>query len=186
MSNLSVVLIHYPVLDKNGAIVTSSLTNIDIHDISRSSKTYGVKRFFVATPVRPLRLLAGRIMEHWESGFGSYYNENRKEALSLVRLEVDLDSTMLAIEREYGQLPRLIVSSAKQGEGRTSFEDLRQEMGSNEDPYLLILGTGWGLAPEVLRRGDILLEPIVGPTDYNHLSVRAAAAIMLDRLCAPR
>jgi len=29
---------------------------------------------------------------------------------------------------------------------------------------------------------DMLLEPIEGYTDYNHLSVRSAAAIILDRL----
>ncbi|RLB43293.1 MAG: hypothetical protein DRH23_16495, partial [Deltaproteobacteria bacterium] len=31
-------------------------------------------------------------------------------------------------------------------------------------------------------RADVFLEPIVGPTDFNHLSVRAAVAITLDRL----
>jgi hypothetical protein len=47
---------------------------------------------------------------------------------------------------------------------------------------LLLLGTGWGLAAEVLDRVDDVLEPIAGAGPYNHLSVRAAAAIMLDRL----
>jgi hypothetical protein len=51
---------------------------------------------------------------------------------------------------------------------------------------LLVLGTGWGLTPEILSRGDVYLEPISGVESYNHLSVRAAAAIMLDRLRGAR
>jgi hypothetical protein len=49
-------------------------------------------------------------------------------------------------------------------------------------PELLLLGTGWGLAAEVLERVDDVLEPIAGSGPYNHLSVRTAAAIVLDRL----
>jgi hypothetical protein len=47
---------------------------------------------------------------------------------------------------------------------------------------LLLFGTGWGLADEVLEAADALLPPLAGPSGYNHLSVRAAAAIVLDRL----
>lgn len=49
-------------------------------------------------------------------------------------------------------------------------------------PLVLVLGTGWGLVEEILEKADVILEPIRGMGDYNHLSVRAAAAIMLDRL----
>ena len=83
---LDLALLHHPVLDKNGRIVTSAVTNIDIHDLARSARTYGVRRFFVVTPVEALRALARRIIEHWETGFGSTYNTTRKEALSIVRL----------------------------------------------------------------------------------------------------
>jgi len=186
MADLSIVLLHYPVVDKNGLIVTSALTNMDVHDIARSSRTYGVRRFFVATPVRALRLLATKIMEHWETGFGSTYNETRKDALGLVWLETDLDTTIVAIESETGQRPTLVMTSARPGPRRRSFVALRAELEAAGDaPYLLVLGTGWGLAPEIMERADVILEPICGPTDYNHLSVRSAAAIMLDRLLAP-
>ena len=47
---------------------------------------------------------------------------------------------------------------------------------------LLIFGTGWGLTREILDRCDDLLEPVRGTGDYNHLSVRSAASIILDRL----
>jgi len=185
-ASLNVALLHYPVLDKNGAIVTTAVTNMDSHDISRSARTYGVERFFVVTPVRALRVLAERILEHWEVGFGSSYNETRKDALSLVRMADDLDGAIVDIERDTGECPRLVVTSARPAAGCVTFAALRQELVAADGPYLILLGTGWGLAPQVVARGDLRLEPIVGPSDYNHLSVRAAAAIILDRLLGAR
>jgi hypothetical protein len=54
------------------------------------------------------------------------------------------------------------------------------------EPCLLIFGTAWGLSPALLETADFVLAPIEGPTDYNHLSVRSAAAIILDRLLGDR
>ena len=61
--------------------------------------------------------------------------------------------------------------------------DLRRKLEAPDAPPMMILfGTGFGLAPAVLERADIVLNAILGPGDYNHLSVRAAVSIMLDRL----
>jgi hypothetical protein len=49
-------------------------------------------------------------------------------------------------------------------------------------PYLILLGTGWGLTETVFSQSDYVLEAVAGDSDYNHLSVRSAAAIILDRL----
>jgi hypothetical protein len=62
---------------------------------------------------------------------------------------------------------------------------LREFLDSNRLPYLLIFGTGWGIAPEVVRNADYRLEPIRGTDDYNHLAVRSAVAIILDRISNP-
>ena len=186
MADIYLALLHHPVLDKNGSIVTTALTNMDIHDIARSARTYGVRRFYVATPVRALQVLAAKILEHWETGYGSTYNATRKDALSLVRLERDLDSIIVALERETGTRPRLVITSARGGPKRTDFGELRKQLESSDTPHLIVLGTGWGLAPEVTERADVLLEPVRGCTDYNHLSVRAAAAVILDRLRGAR
>ncbi len=186
MADLYLVLLHHPVIDKNGLVVTTALTNMDIHDIARSARTYGVRRFYVAHPVKALRVLAAKIMEHWETGYGSTYNVTRKDALSLVGLEHDLDSTLLALERETGARPRLVMTSARSGPNRTSFAGLRAQLEASNEPHLIVLGTGWGLTPQVTERADVMLEPICGPTDYNHLSVRSAAAVILDRLHGAR
>jgi len=67
-----------------------------------------------------------------------------------------------------------------------SMDQLAREIDIAQEPSLLVLGTGYGLADEMLDRCDVLLEPIRGNDEYNHLSVRAAAAIILDRLHSAR
>ena len=37
---LYIVLLHYPVYNKEGKIVTTAIANMDIHDIARLAKTY--------------------------------------------------------------------------------------------------------------------------------------------------
>ncbi len=179
---LYMALLHYPVYDKNGQVVTTAVTNMDIHDIARSARTYGVKRFYVVTPVKALQKLALKILAHWEQGYGSRYNQTRKEALALARLKDTLDEVVIDVEQECGSRPQLVVTSARPGGKRTSFAQLREMLIRDSDPFLLLLGTGWGLTDTVLAQSDYLLEPIDGGTDYNHLSVRSAAAIILDRL----
>ncbi len=179
---LYVGLLHYPVYDKNGKVVTTAITNMDIHDISRSAKTYGVRTFYVVTPVKALQKLALKIITHWEEGYGAQYNETRKEALALVRLKDTLDDAILDVEQECGRKPILVVTSARTGPKRTSFEKLKEMLRTDSSPYLVLLGTGWGLTETVLAQADYVLEPIEGRTDYNHLSVRSAASIIFDRL----
>lgn len=181
---LSIALIHHPVLGKKGEIITSSITNLDLHDIARSAKTYEVDRYYVAHPIRTLRRLADRISEHWATGHGFTYNPNRSEALSKMMVVPDFDSILIDIESRHGQLPKIITTSAKESASSVSFARLRAHLVLDSTPHLVLLGTGWGLAPELLERSDYQLEPIRGVRDFNHLSVRAAAAIILDRLLA--
>ncbi|HEY7317974.1 MAG TPA: tRNA (guanosine(37)-N1)-methyltransferase TrmD [Candidatus Binatia bacterium] len=177
-----VALLHHPVYDKNGQVVTTAVTNMDIHDIARSGKTYGIHGFYVVTPVKALQKLASKIIDHWERGYGSQYNVTRKDALALVRIKDTLDDMLIEIEQDCGEKPVLVVTSARQVGKRTSFADLRDMLKMTSQPFLLILGTGWGLAEAIFSRADYILEAIEGPTDYNHLSVRSAAAIIFDRL----
>lgn len=181
-ASVYVALLHHPVYDKNGQVVTTAVTNMDIHDIARSGKTYGIHGFYVVTPVKALQTLARKIIDHWERGYGSQYNVTRKEALALVRIKDTLDDVIIDVEQERGEKPLLVVTSARPTGERTSFADLRDMLIKSSQPFLLILGTGWGLTEAIFSRSDYVLEAIEGPTDYNHLSVRSAAAIMFDRL----
>jgi tRNA (guanine37-N1)-methyltransferase len=175
-------LLHHPVYDKNRHVVTTAVTNMDIHDIARSARTYGLRGFYVVTPVKALQKLARKIIEHWERGYGSQYNVTRKEALALARITDSLDHVVIDIERECGEKPRVVVTSARQRLNHTSFTELRDMLINDTHPFLILLGTGWGLTETIFSQADYVLEAIEGSADYNHLSVRSAAAIILDRL----
>lgn len=182
MSTLSVVLLHEKMVDKQGALVTTSLTLIDIHDIARSSRTYGIDTLYVAHPAPTLRKLARTLQHHWEDGFGATYNPDRKEALSILDVASDLDEVLHKMSVKFGKTPKLIATSAAKGKGRVSFLKMREIMEQEPTHYLMMLGTGWGMSEELLSRADYFLEPIEGASDFNHLSVRSACAILLDRL----
>ena len=183
---INIALIHYPVVDKHGDTIVSSITNIDLHDIARSATTFGVKHYYVVHPTKALRRLSERICEHWDTGHGAHYNPNRREALQMLRIVVDLQDVLLDIEQRTGKLPLVVTTSARDSDKAVSFGQLRQKLYQSDVPVLILFGTGWGLGPEIMERADLHLEPVKGLTPYNHLSVRGAAAIIFDRLLGRR
>ena len=185
VSPLYCALVHHPVLDREGNEVTTSVTNLDVHDIARSARTYGLRGYFVVSPIEAQHPVVQRIVDHWCSGAGTMRFPERAEAIALVHLCRSIDEAIAEIEQREGQAPRLVVTSAKDGPERTSHAEEALRLRDESRPTLLLFGTGHGLSERVLRRADVFLAPIEGPTDFNHLSVRAAAAITFDRLCAP-
>jgi hypothetical protein len=184
MGELYIALVHAPVYNKNMEEVATSITNLDLHEIARCSATYGLKRYYVVHPAPAQHALAQRIMGFWREGFGAEYNPDRYEAFSRVRLIASLEDVFLDIERETGgRRPRVIATDARLYPGAVSYEDMRKEIEESSDTFLLLFGTGWGLLKEVVEKSDYILQPVYGPGEYNHLSVRSAAAIILDRLC---
>ncbi|MBW2548429.1 MAG: RNA methyltransferase [Deltaproteobacteria bacterium] len=186
-------LVHYPVVDRQGEEVTTSVTNLDVHDIARSARTYGLRGYFVVSPIEAQHpvvqrivdhwcSVVQRIVDHWCSGAGKHRFPERGEAIALVELCLSIDDAIAEIEGREGKTPRLVVTSAKSGPDRTSYAEEAERLRTGSQPTLLLFGTGHGLSDRVLLRADVFLEPIVGPTDFNHLSVRAAVAITLDRL----
>ena len=182
MPSLYLALIHYPVCNKKGEVVATSITNLDIHDLARSAKTFGARGVYFVTPVPSQQWFARRIIVHWSKGVGAAYNPTRKEALELVRLVDNLEAVSEAIHNETGQRPLLVATTAKQRANAISYGDLRQRIQTCEEPYCVVFGTGWGLHADLFDQMDFVLEPISGPGEYKHLSVRAAVAIVLDRL----
>jgi tRNA (guanine37-N1)-methyltransferase len=174
-------LVHHPVVDRSGRIVTTAVTNLDIHDIARASKTFGLAGYFVVTPVEAQRELVGRILGHWSTGAGREHNDKRTEALENVRVVPALDDA----RRAAGD-PIVVATGARPRAKTASFAELEARAAAENRPVLLVFGTGWGLAEEVFEAADLVLPPISGPTPYNHLSVRSAVAIVLDRLFGNR
>ena len=183
---MSIALLHYPVYDKNRQVVATAVTNLDLHDIARAAKTFGLFRYYVVTPVAEQRALAQRICGHWQDGWGASYNPRRRAALELLRVTPSLDAALVDLEESYGRPAKIVVTGAQPRTDTISCGEMKQLFLDAGQPFLLVFGTGWGLTEELFDRADFALEPIRGRGDYNHLSVRAAAAIMLDRLLGER
>ena len=181
-ANLAIALLHHPVYNKRREVVTTALTNLDLHDIARSAKTYGLERFYIVTPSAGQRALAERITGHWREGWGAAYNPDRKDALDIVRICETLDAAVTDFQGGFDNRVQTVITGAAQRPGTIGSTELRQLLGTQDDPFLLLLGTGWGLTEECFATADHILTPIAGLGSYNHLSVRSAAAIMLDRL----
>ena len=120
-----------------------------------------------------------RLLAHWREGFGAGYNPHRGEALQLVHGRDHLEEALRSWSEALGEPARVLLTGAARRDG-LSFAAARELL--RETPLLLVLGTGWGLAPQLFTPDAAVLAPIAGGGSYNHLSVRAAAAIMLDRL----
>jgi len=174
-------LMHYPVVNRNGDIITSAVTNLDIHDMSRAAKTYGVKAFYIVTPLMDQQQLVKKITLHWTEGAGAEYNPSRRKALELINIKSSLDDVLADIQNKCKLAPKIVVTSSRNFEQKLDIDNFRTML-QGEGAYILLFGTAWGLTEEFINNADYLLEPIKGGTDYNHLSVRSAAAIMLDRL----
>ncbi len=182
MADLFLALIHHPVIDRNGRIVTSAITSLDLHDIARSAHTYGVKRAYIVHPIPEQREFAATVIDHWRFDFGRSFDGRRREALEIIKIVNTLDDAIADASTLSASRPLVVHTSARTSGGMMTSE-LRHKMEASDAPPVMILfGTGFGMAPSVLERADIVLKAILGPGDYNHLSVRAAVSIILDRL----
>lgn len=178
---VDIALLHHPVLGKKGEVIGSAITNLDLHDIARTAKTYGVDNYFIVTPYEDQQNLVAEILEHWQKGHGATYNPARREAFNLVKLAGSLEEVVDKITEVRQTGPALVTTSATVQEKSVSYGESRRRIEEGE-PTLLVFGTAHGLAPAILNMADYTLPAIIGPTEYNHLSVRAAAAIICDRL----
>ncbi|MBI5207252.1 MAG: tRNA (guanosine(37)-N1)-methyltransferase TrmD [Candidatus Firestonebacteria bacterium] len=181
-NNVFIGLLHHSVRNKQQESVITSITNMDIHDISRVSSTYNIKKFYCINPIPSQKLLAERIINHWINGYGASYNSNRKEALTNIELIDTLENTIKKIKKEYGKKPALVLTDARKFQNNISYVEMRYLIHTLDQPFLIIFGTGWGIEEDIFKQADYILEPVMGIGEYNHLSVRSAVSIIIDRL----
>jgi hypothetical protein len=179
--NLYLALAHYPVVNKRGEIIASAVTNLDIHDMARAARTYGARALYVITPLADQQLLVKTLVSHWTTGFGAVYNPKRCQALEMVCIQNTLEKAIEDITLRGDGYPRTVVTSAREHSGGISISRFR-ELLETGTPFLLVFGTAWGLSQDCMDAADHILVPIRGNTAYNHLSVRSATSIILDRL----
>ncbi len=182
MGNVYIGLVHYPVYNKRGKVITSAITNYDIHDIARAARTYGIHGYYIIHPLAEQIDLAQEIIAYWKQGYGAEYNPDRAEALSILDVYTDINSAVKSIETVEHCLPIVITTDAREYSNTRSYLQIRNMLETDNRPIFLLFGTAWGIQHEVMQQFDYILEPIHGVSGYNHLSVRSAVAIILDRL----
>jgi hypothetical protein len=182
-SRLALALVHHPVLDREGSVVTTAITNLDLHDLARSARTYGASDLFIVHPIEAQRLLAERVREHWVEGSGKRRIPDRAVALELLRVVPSVEDAYAALGGR-GAIEVWTTAASSRGADVATYADARARLAAATRPVLVLFGTGWGLSAELVASADLRIEPIRAgtPTGYNHLSVRAACAITLDRL----
>jgi len=179
MANLYVALMHYPMKSLKGGVVATAITSLDVVDIARSCRTYNVSRYFIVHPLESQRTIVHRIIEFWFEE-----RPSRVEAVRIISVAEDLEQCFTAVAEAEGEEPLVWGTSARPGlpYPRIGWDEARKHLRTGEKPVLLLFGTGNGMAEELLWACDALLPPVRETSDYNHLSVRAAVAIILDRL----
>ncbi len=178
--NLYLGLVHHPVYNKFREIITTSITNLDIHDISRTCMTFGVQNFFIINPLPTQEQMLSRVLKFWKSKSANKYNPDRVNALSIIKYAESIESSIRKIKKQEEVSPIIITTTAVKQKNQLQFDEYPKL--KKEKPVFILFGTGNGLTDKVHDLADYVLEPIYGVKNYNHLSVRSAAAIVLDRL----
>lgn len=179
---LYIGLVHHPVYNKNMQVIATSVTNLDLHDISRSATTYDVAGYLVIHPHLAQQRLVSEILRYWLEGYGAEYNPDRKEALQRLSTVSTLEDSLVLIEQKEGRRPKIITTDARIYDNSIGYRGMRQKLLGEDGPWLLLFGTGFGMEETLMESADYILYPIWGRGPYNHLSVRSAVAIILDRL----
>lgn len=177
-----IALVHYPAYNSRLEVVSTAFKSIDAHDISRDATTYGVKKFYLINPVEEQRRLAGRLVDHWTEGEGRNFNETKSKAFGIISIMSTIEEAVGQIEEIEGEKPKIVVTDARFSDDMTGYRAVREKIFENTEPFLILFGTGWGLTLETIKAADYVLKPISGYSEFNHLSVRSAAAVVLDRL----
>lgn len=182
IERVHLALRHDNVLGREDKPIHSSVTQIDLHDFSRLCRTYGMGGFHCITEMDAQHQISRDILEYWRKGFGKDYNPDRVLALEKLHLHRSFDEMIEVITKIEGEAPLIIGTSARKTDKNLEFDDLLSIMVRSDRSAVVQFGTAWGLSPEQIHRCDWVLPPIEGRTGYNHLSVRCAAAIIVDRL----
>lgn len=182
MSAVYIGLVHYPIYNKNYEVVSTAITNLDIHDISRTAATYGVKKYFIIHPLPQQQELANQILGYWREGFGGTYNPDRHQALNSTLVINSIEEAVAEITSSEGIPPVIVTTDAREFPNTIDYKSLRARIECQVQPFLILFGTGNGIEQKTMSSFDLILEPIRSNCGYNHLSVRSAVAIILDRL----
>lgn len=179
----SLALVHAPVAGRGGHEMVASITTLDVHDMARHARTFGARRAYIVTPVADQKLLVERIREHWLSdGFPEVASGRRTGVVELISA-ADTVEDAVADARKRAKRVKVLATTAQRLPRSVSPAEWRTVAGE-ADEWIILFGTAWGLGKSLMERADRVLAPIEGDGEFNHLPVRGASAIILDRLFA--
>ena len=181
-SNLYLALVHHPINNINGEVIKTSLTNLDIQDIARSCKTYGIQKYFITHPVKEQRALAESVLNYWDNNQNKRNKNSKHNAMELIEIKKNINEAIRSIKLTHKKRPKIVATDARIMHNMVNYSQLRDVIKADSGPFLFLFGTGWGLTKEVLDSADYIVKPVGSYHQYNHLSVRSAVAIVLDRL----
>jgi hypothetical protein len=147
--------------------------------------TFGIELCYIVTPLPRQRQITEQLIHHWEHGYGAKYNPLRSAALRKVTIRNDVNEVLEEVRKD--NEPIIIGTSSLERENKAiGYNKLHQWIKQEERPFLLLFGTGWGLTEETIALCEKMLMPIKGTGEYNHLSLRVALGIILDRIFGER
>lgn len=176
--SVSVALVHHPVKNRVGEVISATTDEFDFFDGARLTLVYPVRRFVVIQPTLSQQALVRRLLDH---GLRAERDVGSRGCFDHAMLVGSLPAAVELIEAEDGVRPTVVVTTAVSADGALSFPQVRERVDAGEH-VLIVFGKAWGLADEVMEFADVRLAPVSGGTGFDHLPVRAAMAIVLDRL----
>lgn len=176
---VDVALLHYPVVNRLGETIASAVDEFDVFDGNRLTMTYGIHRLWIVNPIEAQRELTERLLAH---GASAEREASGRIVFDRACWAASLESVLEQSEAR-GPRPLVVATSANRHASvpELGFRRLRERIQAGE-PVLLVFGKAWGLAAEAIAAADVRLPPVQAQVPYNHLSVRSAMAIVLDRL----
>jgi tRNA (guanine37-N1)-methyltransferase len=125
--------------------------------------------------------LIHEIAAHWITGYGAEFNPDRAGAMEKIKTAPSAPKALDWINERERRAPFVIATTARERDGTLSWLTLKDMILLDERPVVFLFGSGWGLCEEALAEADAVMSPISGGQGYNHLSVRSAVSITLDR-----
>ena len=182
LPNHYVVLLHNDVVMPDGTYGESTVTSIDIHDIARSSATYGIKKYIIVTRLESQYKIVKNFLGFWH-GDKKECNLSRAHALESVDVMHELSDAIEHIANIEGIEPITIATSSRReipNHSMITYYD-QEKIWREKRPILFVFGTSHGISPDLMNAMEYRLVPLEGLKEFNFLSVRSAVAIILDR-----
>lgn len=137
MADLYVGLVHYPIYNKRMNVIAGAVTNFDIHDISRTCRTYNVQGYYIIHPLEVQKQIIDKILSYWQEGYGKVYNPDRADALSRVLWQPDIASAVQTIAERTGKQPYVVTTDARIYPNTVSYSFMRKQLQEGDRPVLL-------------------------------------------------